>query len=384
MFQFAHCHQDNCHCSWGRGENLIHTRTRVRFCRDCIDKHLHTDAPAQPDVVRMLCKSQEVEEGFRRFSTWTQTASRGAENVGNKKWYMTRCRFTESKPEPNDIQKPPIFIIHQSKRDLCTFADDLQAQTMINRRVCLRSSETFSDTQHAWAGQSKVSSPFRWAPNTCFESLMNVFIRRKTVAQMRWQVPVVVEQDWAARIRTHLDRRSCRRDFCLVGSFSLSNSTAGCGTDAGTRRWPCWLPWRSPPARRDSPAPAVAAFVGAWRESPGPCKHGPVLQVRCCSARQLLRCPCNKKQRRRNEYKPQSVCAVDVRKKENLFNRKSNKDFLLSLQIETSERVHFDAQKQTKGESGQSPLFEGSLRVDYLHIFTKAGWKSPNPIAVNA
>lgn len=84
MCLFAHCHQDNCHCRWHRGENLIHTRTRVRFFRECIGKHLHSDASVQPDVVRMLCKSQEIEEAFRQRSTSTQTPSRGAENEGNK------------------------------------------------------------------------------------------------------------------------------------------------------------------------------------------------------------------------------------------------------------------------------------------------------------
>lgn len=213
---------------------------------------------------------------------------------------------------------------------------------------------------------------------------MNVFIRRKTVAQMRRQVPVAVEQDWAARICTHLDRRSCRRDFCLVGSFSLSNSTAGCGTGAGTRRWPCWLPWRSPPARRGSPAPAVAAFVGAWRESPGPCTHGPVLQVTCCSARQLSRCPCNKK--REDGMNTSHKVSAPSRSEERVFSTESQTktSFYHSKSKPPGGEGPFRRTKQTKGESGQSPLFEGSLRVDYLHISTKAGWKSPNPIAGNA
>lgn len=50
------------------------------------------------------------------------------------KWNQTLSNLV------NDIQKPPIFIIHQSKRDLCLFADDLQAQTMINCRVSCRRS----------------------------------------------------------------------------------------------------------------------------------------------------------------------------------------------------------------------------------------------------
>lgn len=140
---------------------------------------------------------------------------------------------------------------------------------------------------------------------------------------------------------THLDRRFCRKDFCLVGSCALSNSTDGFWIGVDTRRWPCWLPLRLPPVRRDSHVPAAVAFVAAWRELPGPYIHAQVSPVRCCSARQLSRCPCNKKK----EFFCQFHSMGEKEKR--LMGKKSNKDFLLSLSIKPPvgkdrKTVHFD------------------------------------------
>lgn len=69
------------------------------------------------------------------------------------------------------LGRPPIFVNHQSNRDLCLFADALQAQTMINRQVsCLG---CFSGLRGMKRAEVCCSVGKR---NTCFESLMNVFV----------------------------------------------------------------------------------------------------------------------------------------------------------------------------------------------------------------
>lgn len=93
----------------------------------------------------------------------------------------------------NEIQKPRILIIHQSKRDFCWFffADDLQARAMINRQVpccCVwlfKRHTKLKQFPHCVGWQTEVCFLFRLSAfyffffgghvNTCFESLMNVF-----------------------------------------------------------------------------------------------------------------------------------------------------------------------------------------------------------------
>lgn len=81
-------------------------------------------------------RDQEVDDVTTvESSQWVSQWKRNMINdITQIKWNQTLWNLV------NDIQKPPIFIIHQSKRDLCLFADDLQAQTMINRRVSCRRS----------------------------------------------------------------------------------------------------------------------------------------------------------------------------------------------------------------------------------------------------
>lgn len=114
----------------------------------------------------------------------------------------------------NEIQKPRILIIHQSKRDFCWFffADDLQARAMINRQVpccCVwlfKRHTKLKQFPHCVGWQTEVCFLFRlsafyffffrWARKHMFWKLNEclLFHLCAGIVQMWWQVQVVVTQ----------------------------------------------------------------------------------------------------------------------------------------------------------------------------------------------
>lgn len=97
------------------------------------------------------------------------------------------------------------------------------------------------------------------------EFLCFVTHHRRIVRQVHtrnWALAIYMKlSNMNYKTSTHLDRQSCQRDFCLVGSFALNNSIVDCGTDVDIQQLPCLHLSILPLKFQDSHEPAVAVCV---------------------------------------------------------------------------------------------------------------------------